>query len=144
MPDVVYRHKIWQRGSNNSIMGLCGGCRLPTTLRDNATKKHYAAAYAKPVECILDPDIGVEFVYADNSRLQLAHHEMMAQGRMVEEALRDVRDSEENLAYYMESKGLLVAVAFQYPFVSSSTPTTRHISNTRLRIAWHWSCTPSS
>ena len=105
MPDVICRHKIWQRGSNSSIMGQCGGCRLPATLRDNVTKKHYAAAYAKPVECILDPDIGVEYVYADNPRLQLAHHEMMAQGRMVEEALRAVRDSEEDLARYTELQG---------------------------------------
>jgi hypothetical protein len=34
----------------------------------------------------LDPDIGVEYLYADNPRLTLAHHEIMEQGRMVEEA----------------------------------------------------------
>ena len=35
---------------------------------------------------MLDPDIGVEYLYADNPRLTLAHHEIMEQGRMVEEA----------------------------------------------------------
>jgi hypothetical protein len=97
-------------------MGQCGGCRLPSTLRDNVTKKLYSAAYAKPVECILDPDIGVESVYADNPRLHLAHHEIMAQGRMVEEALRDVRDSEENLACYTELKGATGCRGISTPF----------------------------
>ena len=27
-------NKIWQRGSNNSLMGQCGGCRLPATLQN--------------------------------------------------------------------------------------------------------------
>jgi hypothetical protein len=34
----------------------------------------------------LDPDIGVEFLYADNPRFMLAHHEIMEQGKLVEEA----------------------------------------------------------
>ena len=86
-------------------MGQCGGCRLQATLRDVGSGKAYAAGYSKPVDCILDPDIGVESVYADNPRLHLAHHEIMAQGKMVEEAWRAVRDSEENLARYNELKG---------------------------------------
>ncbi len=86
-------------------MGQCGGCRLPPTLRDIGTGKAFAAGYAKPFDCILDPDIGVESDYADSPRLYLAHHEIVAQGRMVEEALRVVRGSEENLARYNELKG---------------------------------------
>ncbi len=46
----------------------------------------YAAGYLHPVECLLDPDIGVEYLYADNPRLTLDHHEIMEQGRMVGEA----------------------------------------------------------
>ena len=83
-------------------MGHCGGCKLPATLRDPATRKPYAACYSKPVECMLDPDIGLEMVYANDPRLHLAHHEIMTQGRMVEEALRDVRTSSEARVCYEE------------------------------------------
>jgi hypothetical protein len=98
------RHKIWQRGSNNSIMGQCGGCRLPATLRDPTTGKAYTGGYLNPVECLLDPDIGVEYLFSNDPRLNLAHHEIVAQGKMIEESWMAIRASEENLARYKELK----------------------------------------
>jgi len=41
-------------------------------------------------------------VFANDMRLHLAHHEIMTQGRMVEEALRDVRTSNEARVRYEE------------------------------------------
>ena len=94
----IPKHKIWQRGSINSILGQCGGCRIPATLRDPDTRKAYTASYKEPVPCILDPDVGVEYVYANNRRLFLVHEEIMEKGRIVEEARRAVRNSEDNIA----------------------------------------------
>jgi len=54
------------------------------------------------MECLLDPDIGVEYLFADNPRLTLAHHEIMEQGKMVEEACVAVAKEEENLVRYTE------------------------------------------
>ena len=54
---------------------------------------------------MLNPDIGVEYVYANNPRLFLSHDEVMEQGKMVEEARRAVRNSEDNIARYNELKG---------------------------------------
>ena len=90
-------HKIWQRGSNNSLMGQCGGCRLPATLRvpGAVLDKAYVGGYLNPVECLLDPDIGVEYLFANDPRLNLAHHEIMAQGKMIEESWLEVRNSNE-------------------------------------------------
>lgn len=85
-------------------MGQCGGCRLPATLRDPNTGKAYMGGYVEPVQCILDPDIGLEYVYADNPRLNLEHHEIMAQGAMVEDAMKAIRNSEDNRARYLELK----------------------------------------
>ena len=97
---MLFRHKIWQRGSNSSIFGQCGGCRVPATLRDLATNKPYAGGYLEPIECVLDPDIGVEFLYADNPRFSLAHHEIMEQGKLIEESRVAVAKAAENLIRY--------------------------------------------
>jgi hypothetical protein len=101
---LLFRHKIWQRGSNNIIFGQCGGCRVPATLRDFVTKKPYAGGYLKLIECVLDPDVGVEFLYAENPRFSLAHHEIMEQGKLVEEVRDAVAKAEENLIRYTELK----------------------------------------
>lgn len=85
-------------------MGQCGGCRLPATLRDPANGKAYSAGYLNPVECLLDPDIGVELLFSSDPRLNLAHHEIVAQGKMIEESWRAVFDSQENMARYTELK----------------------------------------
>ena len=53
----------------------------------------------------MDPDVGEEYVYANNPRLFLSHDEVMDQGKMVEEARRAVRNSEDNIARYNELKG---------------------------------------
>ncbi len=103
-PRLTYTQNL-ATGLNNSIMGHCGGCRLLGTLRDPTNGRCYAAGYANPVQCMLDPDIGLELVYADNPRLHLAHHEIMTQvGRMVEDALRAVRSLEEERVRYEELK----------------------------------------
>ena len=92
-------------GSHSSVFGKCGGCRVPATLRDLAANKPYAGGYLRPIECVLDPDIGVEFLYADNPRFALAHHEIMEQGKMVEEARVAVKEREENsVTRYSELK----------------------------------------
>ena len=100
----VSRHKIWQRGSNSSVFGQCGGCRVPATLRDLAANKPYAGGYLRPIECVLDPNIGVELLYADNPRFALAHHEIMEQGQMVEAARVAVANAEEENIRYAEFK----------------------------------------
>ncbi len=47
-PPPLFRHKIWQRGSNSSIFGQCGGCHVPATLRDPSTNnKPYAGGNIK-------------------------------------------------------------------------------------------------
>jgi len=79
-------------------MGQCGGCQLPATLRDATFGKPYSAGYLNPVECLLDPDIGVDYLFSSDPRLNLAHHEMVAQGKMIEESWMAVRDSKDNLA----------------------------------------------
>ena len=98
------RHKIWQRGSNNSLMGQCGGCRLPATLYDPKLKKSYCGGYMKPVKCLLDPDVGVEYLFASDSRLHLAHHEIVSQGEMIDESKKSVQHSHEIAARYEELK----------------------------------------
>ena len=85
-------------------MGQCGGCRLPATLREFPTGKTYSGGYLNPVECLLDPDIGVEYLFSNDPRLNLAHHEMVDQGKMIEESWMAVRDSKDNLARYEELK----------------------------------------
>ncbi len=52
----------------------------------------------------MDPDIGVEYLFLNSPRLNLAHHEIVAQGKMIEESWRAVRDSQDNLARYEELK----------------------------------------
>jgi hypothetical protein len=52
----------------------------------------------------LDPDIGAEFLYTDNPRFSLAHHEIMEQGKMVEDAGVAVAKAEVNLIRYTELK----------------------------------------
>ncbi len=74
----------------------CGGCRVPATLRDPASNKPYTGGYAEPIECLLDFNIGVEYVYADNPRFTLTYHEIMEQGKIVEEARVAVHEGEEN------------------------------------------------
>ena len=76
-------------------MGQYGGCRLPTTLRVPGAipDKAYAGGYLNPVECLLDLDIGVEYLFANDPRLNMAHHEIMAQGKMIEESWLEVRNS---------------------------------------------------
>ena len=113
----VLGKKIWQRGSNNSLMGQCGGCRLPATLRDPKNEKKYAAGYTNPVPCILDPDIGVEYLFADDPRLNLAHHEIMAQGKMIEESWLEVRNCNEQLARYNELKSATGCRGLSTPIV---------------------------
>jgi hypothetical protein len=98
------RHKIWQRGSSNSLMGQCGGCRLPATLVDPYSKKSYTGGYLAPVKCLLDPDIGVEYLFSSDPRLDLAHHEIVSQGEMIDESKKSVRDSHEIIARYEELK----------------------------------------
>ena len=56
------------------------------------------------VRCLLDPIIGVEYLFSGDPRLDLAHHEMVAQGEMIEAARKSVRGSQENLARYNELK----------------------------------------
>ena len=58
----------------------------------------------KPIECIIDPDIGVEMLFADDARLYLVHHEIMAQGKMIENARKAVQNGEENVARFTELK----------------------------------------
>ena len=100
----LIRHKIWQRGSNNNIFGQCGGCRVPATLRDPTSNKAYTAGYLEPIECILDPDIGVEYLFANDPRFALAHHEIVEQGKIVDQAKEVVAKGEDNLARYTELK----------------------------------------
>jgi hypothetical protein len=85
------RHKTWQRGSNNSLMGQCGGCRLLATLYDPKLKKSYCRDYLKPVKYLLDPDVGVEYLFSSDSRLHLAHHKIFSQGEMIDESKKSVR-----------------------------------------------------
>ena len=66
--------------------------------------KAYSGGYLNPVECLLDPDIGVEYLFANDPRLNMAHHEIMAQGKMIEESWLEVRNSNEQLARYNELK----------------------------------------
>lgn len=77
---------------------------MPATLRDPATNKPYAGGYLQPIECVLDPDIGVEVLYANNPRFTLAHHEIMDQGNMLEDAREAVVKAKDNLARYTELK----------------------------------------
>ncbi len=92
---TLFRHTMWQRGSNSSIYGQCGGCRLPATLWDIESNKAYSALYLKPVECLIDPNIGMEILLANDPRLRLSHHEIMAQGKMIEKAKEAVRNAGE-------------------------------------------------
>jgi len=85
-------------------MGQCGGCRLPATLRGPDGKKAYCGGYLKPVKCLLDPDVGVEYMFCSDPRLDLAHHEIVEQGEMVSESFKSVRDSAESLARYTDLK----------------------------------------
>jgi len=87
---------MWQRGSNNNIMRQCGGCRLPATLKDPTNNKSYTGGYMESVPCLLDPIIGVEYLISGDPRLYLAHHEMVAQGEMIEAAWKSVHGSQEN------------------------------------------------
>lgn len=102
---VIFRHKIWQRGSNSSVHGQCGGCRLPATLRDPESNKPYSAGYLKPVECLIDPDIGIEMLLADDPRLRLSHHDIMAQGEMIEISKEAVRNGSEQKVRLEDLKG---------------------------------------
>jgi hypothetical protein len=52
----------------------------------------------------LDPDIGVEQLFLNGPWLNLAHHEIAAQGKMIEESWMAVRHSQDNLARYEELK----------------------------------------
>jgi len=79
-------------------MGQCGGCRLPVTLRDPLTNKAYSGGYLNTVKCLLDPDIGADYLFSSDPHLDLGHHEIIAQGEMVEESWKSVRDSAEALA----------------------------------------------
>jgi hypothetical protein len=83
-------------------MEQCGGCRLPATLREFLTGKSYSGWYLNPAACLLDPDIGVEYLFSNDPRLNLAHHEMVDQGKMIEESWMAVRNSKDNLAWYEE------------------------------------------
>jgi hypothetical protein len=85
-------------------LGQCGGCRLPATLRDPTSGKAYTGGYLNPVECLLDPDIGVENLFSNDLRLNLAHHEIVAQGKMIEDSWMAVRHSQDSLARYEELK----------------------------------------
>ncbi len=102
---MLCRHKIWQRGLNNSLFGQCGGCRLPATLRDLDTNKAYSAGYIKPVECVIDPDIGMEMLFAGDVRLRLTHHEIMAQGEMMEKLKEAVRNGSEHKTRLEDRRG---------------------------------------
>ena len=85
-------------------MGQCGGCRLPATLYCPKLKKSYCGGYLKPVKCLLDPDVGVEYLFSSDPRLDLAHHEIVSQGEMVDESRIAVRHSHEVAARYEELK----------------------------------------
>lgn len=98
------RHKIWQRGSKNSLMGQCGGSRLLATLCNPINDKAYVAGYLNPVPCLLDPDAWVKYLFATDLRLNMTHHEIMAQGKIIEESWLEVRNSNEQLARYNELK----------------------------------------
>ncbi len=85
-------------------MGQCGGYRLPPTLRDPTANKHYSGGYLNVVKCLLDPGVGVEYLFSGDTRLGLAHHEIIAQGEMVLEPWKSVLDSAKALARYTELK----------------------------------------
>ena len=53
---------------------------------------------------MIDTDIGAEMLFAGDKRLILAHHEIMAQGKMIEEARRAVRKGDEHVARFTELK----------------------------------------
>jgi hypothetical protein len=84
--------------------GQCGGYRIPATLKDGTSGKSYTVGYLKPVECMIDLDIGVKMLFAGDKRLILAHHEIMAQGKMIEESRQVVGKSDEHLARFTELK----------------------------------------
>jgi hypothetical protein len=44
---------------------------------------------------VLDPYIGVEFLHAKHPRFLLAHHDIVEQGKMVEQTQEAVGNSEE-------------------------------------------------
>ncbi len=96
---------ILQRGSNSSINGQCGGCRLSATLRDLESNKPYSAGYLKPVECLIDPDIGIEMLLADDLRLRLSHHDIRMQGEMIEIYKEAVRNGSEQKVRLEDLKG---------------------------------------
>ncbi len=82
--------------------GQCGGCGIPATFKDEKSGKAYTVDYLKPIECIIDPDIGVEILFANDTRLHLVHHEIMAQGKMIEEAQKALKKREKNVARFTE------------------------------------------
>jgi len=93
------------------VNGQCGGCRIPATLQgqnkskgNKITNKPYTGGYLKPVECIIDPDIGPEMLFADNPRLRLTHDDIMSQGELVERAKEAVRNKSDNTARYEDMK----------------------------------------
>jgi hypothetical protein len=79
-------------------------------------------------------DIGLELIYANNLRLHLAHHEIMTQGRMVEDALRAVHSSEEKRVRYEELKWAtdcrgLSTPMFIFEYTDASTFLEYHIDH---------------
>ena len=65
------------------------------TPRDLESNKAYSVGYLKPVECLIDPDIGMEMLFANDPRLRPSHHEIVAQGEMIEKAKEAVRNAGE-------------------------------------------------
>ena len=51
---------------------------------------------------MLEPDIGIEYLFANNPRFSLAHHEIMEQGKIVHEACLAVCKGNSNLVRYTE------------------------------------------
>jgi len=108
---------MWQRGSNHSLMGQCCGCRLPATLRDPISEKAYTAGYLNPVARLLDPDIGVEYLFSNDLRLNLAPHEIVAQGKIIKESSLGVSNSNEQLTRYYEFKSATGCRGLSTPIV---------------------------
>ena len=98
-------------------MGQCGGQRLPATLCDPINEKGYIAGYLNPVTCLLDPDRGVEYLFLKDPRLNLAHREIMAQGKIIEKSWLEVRNQNKQLARYIELKSTTGCRGLSTPIV---------------------------
>jgi len=66
--------------------------------------KPYSEGYLNVVKCLLHPEIGVEYLFSSDPRLDLAHNEIVAEGEIVGESWKSVRNSAEALARYTELK----------------------------------------